>query len=102
MSHNGMTSPAVQKFVQDARALLRAPLVLREDEASSFEWTPGVIAGVVAGSVLLLFVLWILYRYLIWKPQSRARRAGTPSPKAAAAGTAEENRQLIVGGNTNS
>jgi hypothetical protein len=78
---DGMNNPAVQQYLHKSRSLLRnQKLVLREGEASTFEWTPLVIAGVVVGSLLVLALLWVLYRYMIWKPRMKARRAGPLSP----------------------
>ena len=86
---NGMESPVVDRFVQKSRALLRSPkLMLRESGSSSFQWTPWMIVGVVLGSLFVVTALWVLYRYMIWKPRMKARRAGGPvvSPSSKTTG----------------
>jgi hypothetical protein len=102
----GMRNPAVEQFVQKSKALLRSPrLLLREGESSSFEWTPWVITGVVLGSVLVFGILWLMYRYMIWKPRMKARRAGglpvSPSARttqepSSAEVSSDETRRLFA------
>ena len=76
---------AVERFVQKSRSLLRTPrLLLREEGESSFEWTPLVIVGVVLGSLLVIALLWVMYRYMIWKPRMKSRKALPTSPSARA------------------
>ena len=101
-----MNDPAVQHFVQKSRALLRSPrLLLREGESAPFEWTPLVIAGIIVGSFLVLGLLWLIYRYMIWKPRMKARRPGglptSPSAKStqepsSAEASSDETRRLFA------
>jgi hypothetical protein len=94
----GKEHPEVRRFLERSGVVLRnAPKQLAETD-SAFQWSAGVIAGVIAGSIVLIIALWVGYRYMVWKPHTRARRVGSPaSPKTA---TSEEETQRLVAGNS--
>jgi len=90
--------PAIERFVQRSKSLLR-----REEGETTLEWTPLVIAGVVAGSLLVLVILWVMYRYMIWKPRMKSSRRGSnlvtsPSSRgtSSAEASADETRRLFA------
>ena len=69
----------VDRFLEQSAALLRGrKLSLREGE--SINLSALAIAGIISGCVVVLILLWVLYRYMIWKPRMKARRAeGLPT-----------------------
>ena len=90
MSKPGMNDPAVERFLQKSKSLLRSPrLLLREEGEAAFEWTPLVIVSVVAGSLLVIALLWVMYRYMIWKPRMKSRRGSALPTSPSTRGTTE-------------
>lgn len=57
------------------------------------------IAGIVAASVILLLLAYVLYRYLTWVPRTRAKsptRRGSLSTSVSEASTGEDPKRLFA------
>ena len=95
LSLSVMANPdAGQKFLIRAKSLLR-----REDESSSssffdnIDWSSPVTLGIViGGSVVIVLVGYLLYRYAIWVPKTRPARGKTPGTAVSA----DERLKLLV------
>jgi hypothetical protein len=88
---SGVAERALDEALLRTKSLLRAK---RADDDGSFQWTPLVISGVVVGSLFVMALLWIVYRYVIWVPRKKAaaaRKEGT----AVSGSESDETRRLI-------
>ena len=87
----------MEQFLRKSASRLHGPQInLHESEpttSSSTPLSPLVIAGIVSGCIVVGLLLWVLYRYMIWKPRMKARRAGglPASPTMRSGGEASSN-----------
>lgn len=93
------SSPMRDKIQAQVKALLRR----RDGEESVL--TTGQIAGIVALSVFALLLFYVLYRYMIWVPRVKAKKAvevaagktgAATSDSAGGSSSADETRKLLT------
>jgi hypothetical protein len=88
---SSVAAKAIDEALQRTQSLLRSK---RREDTETFEWTPLVIAGVVVGSLLVIALLWVAYRFVIWIPRKKAAVAKKGSTSVSGSDS-EETRRLI-------
>ena len=93
---------AAQRLIKKARMLLRRDDSSESSGSSSIDWSsPLAIGCIVGGSVLVVLIGYLGYRYKTWVPKTRAARSkagATTDSNPTSPSSSDERLKLLVAG----